>query len=94
MFKKKTDTTFETLINEIDRLKKESKHEKPTSTQLSVQTNNRVLQRVVESMNKLLDALQTKYEKLYMKHQIVTELNGIGTWDLEIEDGIPAGNND
>lgn len=93
MFKKKTDTKFETLLNEIDRLKKESKQEKPTSTQLSVQTNNRDLQRVVESMNKLLDALQTKYEKLYIKHQIVTELNGIGTWDLEIEDGIPAGNN-
>lgn len=93
MFKKKTDTHFETLLTEIDRLRTESQQEKPTSTQLSVQTNNHDLQRVVESMNKLLDDLQIKYENLYMKHQIVTELNGIGTWDLEIEDGIPAGNN-
>ncbi|QGS67891.1 hypothetical protein CV093_01515 [Oceanobacillus sp. 143] len=44
-------------------------------------------------MNELISTLQTKYENHYVKHQVVTELNEIGTWDFDIKDGVPAENN-
>ncbi|CAM4024411.1 methyl-accepting chemotaxis protein [Lederbergia lenta] len=93
MFKKKTHNDVNNLISEIEKLKQESQRENSHSYQISFQSEDRGLQKLVDSMNELLGALQTKYENLYEKHQIVTELNGIGTWDLEMENGVPAKSN-
>ena len=93
MFKNRRNHDFNELINDIERLRQESRQENPTSNQLSLQTKDSELQKLVDSMNHLIGDLQTKYENLYVKHEIVTELNGIGTWDLDMENGIPAGNN-
>lgn len=93
LFSSKIRKDFDQLTHEIKRVQQQSQHENPTSYQLSFQTKNEELQQVVDSMNHLISDLQKKYENLYVKHEIVTELNGIGTWDLEMENGIPAENN-
>lgn len=93
LFKKRINNDIEKLINEIERLKQQSEQEIPIAQQLSVQMENSDLQRLMGAMNELIATLQTKHESLYVKHQIVTELNGIGTWDLELENGVPAENN-
>lgn len=80
------------IINEIQQRKEASQKEDLSSYQISIQTDDSELQDLVESINDYIDVLQTKYENLSVKHQIVTELNGIGTWDLEINNGVPAGN--
>ncbi|WP_249871546.1 methyl-accepting chemotaxis protein [Oceanobacillus saliphilus] len=93
MFKKKAQHNISKLINDIERLKQASQQEDLTTLQLSVQTEDKHLQQLVDSMNGLIDSLHKKYEDLHVKHKIVTELNGIGTWDLEIENGVPAEKN-
>ncbi|MEH7238516.1 methyl-accepting chemotaxis protein [Bacillus sp. JJ1562] len=92
MFKQKRKSNIQNVINEIERMKAALQEDSFSSYQISLQTEDKELQSLVDSMNEYLDVLQTKYENLSVKHQIVTELNGIGTWDLEINDGIPAGN--
>lgn len=93
MFKGRLHSDINQLTSEIERIEQESQQENPTFNQLSFQTKDSQLQILVDSMNDLIHTLQTKYEKLYAKHEVVTELNEIGTWDLEIENGVPAGNN-
>lgn len=93
MFKRKTHQDINKLINEIDHLKEGVQKGDLSTHQLSIQSGDKHLQQLVNSMNGLIDSLYTKYEDLYEKHEVVTELNGVGTWDLEIENGIPAENN-
>nr|WP_309101398.1 PAS domain-containing protein [Fredinandcohnia onubensis] len=92
MFRQKRNHTINNIINEIQRKKEASLKEDLSSYQISIQTEDNELQHLIGSINDYIDVLQTKYESLSVKHQIVTELNGIGTWDLDINDGIPAGN--
>ncbi|MEH7386084.1 PAS domain-containing protein [Bacillus sp. JJ1521] len=92
MFKQRRNNTIKNIKNEIQQKKEASLKEDLSSYQISIQTDDNELQDLVESINDYIDVLQTKYENLSVKHRIVTELNGIGTWDLEINDGIPAGN--
>jgi len=51
-------------MNEIEQLTEESQQEYPTFYQLSLQTKDTELQLLVDSMNGLIDAMQTKYKNL------------------------------
>ncbi|MEH7226454.1 PAS domain-containing protein [Bacillus sp. JJ1566] len=93
MFVRNRKNKIQYLINEIERMKEAAREDNNLSSyQISVQIEDKELQSLLDSMNEYIDVLKTKYENLSVKHQIVTDLNGIGTWDLEINDGIPAGN--
>ena len=87
----KRKNNIQNIINEIERMKEALQEDNLSSYQISLQIEDKELQGLVDSMNQYIDVLQTKYENLSVKHRIVTELNGIGTWDLKINDGIPAG---
>ncbi|WP_010094957.1 PAS domain-containing methyl-accepting chemotaxis protein [Ornithinibacillus scapharcae] len=93
MFRKELIKEINRLINHIEVLKQESQSKEPLLERLAFQPDDKVMQELVVAINGLLDQLQTKYNNLYVKHQIVTELNGIGTWDLDIKNGIPSDSN-
>lgn len=93
LFKNKSHNEFLALIKEIERIKQDSQAVEPFLSKIHFQTENKDLQELVEYTNDLIDVLQRKYNNLYSKHEIVTELNGIGTWDLEIDNGVPSETN-
>ena len=70
LFRKKKSNEFNSLISEIEDIKHELQQEEPTSRQISFQTKNPELQQLVDSINGLIDVMQTKYDKLHVKHQI------------------------
>lgn len=84
MLKGKKKYHLTQLLTELKQLKMEAQQDIPVSTTLSVPSDNEVLQQIVQSINDIVDIYQKKYEALATKHEIVTELNGIGTWDGEI----------
>jgi PAS domain S-box-containing protein len=91
LFRKNKLKEFQSLISEVEDIKQEMKQ--GSSRQISFQTENPGLQQLVDSINGLVDVMQQKYDNLYVKHKMITELNGIGTWDLEFnEDGVPTEN--
>lgn len=54
---------------------------------LSTTSKNKDLQQVITSMNDILKLYQEKYAALSIKHETVTELNSIGTWDGKVNAG-------
>lgn len=90
---KKNHLDITSLINDIAHLRENLHTESPTSQQLSLTSKDANMQQLIEEVNLLLEDLQEKHKKLYVKHEVVTELNEIGTWDLEITKGVPANTN-
>lgn len=84
VLKSKKNAHLTQLLAELDQLKMEAQQDVASSTALSVPADNEVLQQIVHSVNDIVDIYQNKYEALAAKHEIVTELNDIGTWDGEI----------
>lgn len=92
MFKKKSHDILK-LTDNIASLRENLHTESPTSRQLSLTSNDTNMQSLIEEVNLLLGDLQEKHKKLHEKYEVVTELNEIGTWDLEIIKGVPANEN-
>lgn len=84
MLKSKKSSQLTQLLAELDQLKTEAQQNVSASKALSVPADNEVLQQIIHLMNEIVYIYQNKYEALANKHEIVTELNGIGTWDGEI----------
>ncbi|RLL46716.1 PAS domain S-box protein [Oceanobacillus piezotolerans] len=93
MFNKKIHQDMSKVLDELKRLKLEAQQESPSSLHISYEAEDSMMQKVVNSMNEIINELQDKYGHLYDKHKIVTDLNSIGTWDLEIKDGVPGKKN-
>jgi len=71
----------------MEQLKIKTQQEEQNSLQLTYHSDNKEIQKLVETMNSLIADFQNKDEALYIKHEVVTELNKIGTWDAEFKDG-------
>ncbi|MHA6252514.1 methyl-accepting chemotaxis protein [Oceanobacillus sp. CAU 1775] len=93
MFKLKRNTDINLLINELEQMEQVPQQEEIYYNQISLKPESDEMKELVDSMNKYIRNMQEKYIKLYEKYQIVTELNNIGTWDLEIKNGEPTENN-
>lgn len=93
MFKRRARRQLDTLLDEVEQVKQDVQENTLSKKQLTFQSNDKRMQKLIDSMNELIAMLQTKHEALYEKHQIVTELTGVGTWDLEIKDGVPTERN-
>lgn len=93
MFKRRVHKEINLLIEEVKRMLDEPRQETPTYEQLEYDGEDEVVQGLVTTLNQLFGTMQNKYERLYDKYQIVTELNGIGTWDLEMKNGEPGETN-
>lgn len=75
------------MIAEMEQLKYKTQQSEQNSLQLTHHSENKEIQKLVETINSLLADIQKKEEALHIKHEVVTELNGIGTWDAEFKDG-------
>ena len=60
MFKKKKLIEFQTLLSEVEDIKHEMQQEAPSSRQISFQSVNPELQQLVDSINGLIDVMQTR----------------------------------
>lgn len=79
-------------MNEFESINENMEGEHPTSYQVSLQPEDEQEMEFIHALNTFLSNMQSKYEALYDKYQIITELNEIGTWDLEFTDGEPGEN--
>lgn len=92
MFKRRKRQFIDTLLTELEHIEESTKNETPSNLRVSMQAEDSETEKLLDSLNELIANMQDKYKRLYDKYQIITELNSIGTWDLEIRDGQPTNN--
>lgn len=58
-----------------------------TTAPLESLSKDKAVQAIVDDINDLIFSYKKEYHALQTKHEVVTELNQIGTWDAEFIDG-------
>lgn len=88
-FKKKNlNSDLERLNQQIDQVVQQVHEQETEDTRVLVRSEKEELQQIASSVNALIETYEKKYEDLAIKHEIVTRLTEVGTWDGVVHDGV------